>query len=370
MRAALDVVQCPVIVVRPTIGATGQAIDARIVFVNGAAAAQLPKGADGAFVSDVFGDPWGSVVRLVADSWVSSGRHQVTLDGFGGSVQLLAERRDDLIVLTMLDRAETREAVQRMERSEARFRDIVQQLQVSLTLLEPVLDEHGAVVDATVRFRNAHADADRPGTVMVNRLVSDAYLSPEDFVAVLAQAWATGRTAITSIRNDGTDRMSSLRPEYIETTVARIGDLLVEISDDRSEERSHIEELERSDRLYRAIADEVRQPLHINRPIFDDDDELVDFEVLYANHAAEATRRRTDSIVGRRSSEVLADWGSGEALRAGRRAMLRGGEPVDVDARVAGDDGTSFAVTLQLRRMGDHLVTFLMPPTTSTMDQR
>jgi PAS domain-containing protein len=352
-----------VVVVRPIIGAAGQVIDGRIVFVNRAAVAQLPHRADSAFISEVFSDPLGSLVRLVAESWVLSGRHQVTLDEFSGSLQVLAERDGGLVVLTVLDRAETHEAVQRMEQSEARFRDIVQQLQVSLTLLEPVLDVDGQLVDAMVRFRNARADADRPGTVLVNRLVSDTYLSPDDFIAVLAEAWATGRTVTTSIRNDGTERMSSLRPDYIETTVARIGDLLVEISDDRSDERSHLEELERSERLYRAIADEVRQPLHINRPIFDEDDELVDFEVVYVNHAAEAARRRSDSIVGMRSSQVIADWPSGEALRAARRAMLRGGEPVEVDALVAADDGSAFGVRLQLRRMGDHLVTFLVPPT-------
>jgi PAS domain-containing protein len=362
MRAAFESVHCPVVVVQPIVGAAGQVIDGRIVFVNGAAVAQLPHRADSAFVSEVFSDPLGSLVRLVADSWVLSGRHQATLEGFTGSLQVLAERDGGFVVLTVLDRAETYEAVQRMEQSEARFRDIVQQLQVSLTLLEPVVDVDGDLVDAMVRFRNARADADRPGTVLVNRLVSDTYLSPDDFLAVLAEAWATGRTVNTSIRNDGTERMSSLRPDYIETTVARIGDLLVEISDDRSDERSHLEELERSERLYRAIADEVRQPLHINRPIFDDDDELVDFEVVYANHAAEAARRRADSLVGMRTSAVIADWASGDALRAGRRAMLRGGDPVDVDARVIGDDGDSFAVRLQLRRMGDHMVSFLMPP--------
>jgi PAS domain-containing protein len=361
MRAALDVVHCPVVVVRPIVGAAGQLIDGRVVFVNRSATAQLPTVVEGRVVSEAFADPLGAVVRLIADAWLSPGRHQVTLHSWGASMQLLAERDGDFVVLTVMDRAEAQEAVQRMERSEARFREIVQHLQVSMTLLEPVLDESGALVDAIVRFRNARADADRPGAVLVNRLVSAAYLSPEDFLPAAAEAWATGLTVSTSIRNDGTEEMRSLQPGYIETTLARVGDLLVEISDDRSDERSHIEDLERSERLYRAIADEVRQPLHINRPIFDDDDELVDFEVVYVNHAAESARRRANSIVGMRASQVIADWGSGDALRAARRAMLRGGEPVDVDALVAGDDGTSFAVRLQLRRMGDHMVSFLMP---------
>jgi PAS domain-containing protein len=362
LRAALDVVHCPVVVVRPIVGATQQVIDARIVFVNHAVTTQLPLVVTDRMVSEVFTDPLGSVVRLVADACVSPGRHHATVDSWGGSLRLFAERDGDLVVLTVMDRAEAHEAVQRMEQSEARFRDIVQQMQLSMTLLEPVLDANGVLVDAVIRFRNASADADRPGTVMVNRLVSAAYLSPEDFLTAAAEAWTTGRTVGTSISNDGSEEMQSLQPSYIETTLARVGDLLVEISDDRSDERSHIEELERSERLYRAIADEVRQPLHITRPIFDDDDEIIDFEVVYVNHAAEAARRRAHSLVGMRTSAVIAGWHTGEPLRAARRAMLRGGEPVELDAEVVGDDGITFPVRLQLRRMGDHMVSFLMPP--------
>jgi hypothetical protein len=364
MRSVLDLVQCPTLVVAPVFGPARHPTDAQVIYAN-RAARELAFATEGP-LSAVFVDPTGTAARLVADAWTAPGSHQAVLDVWGmtptsGALQLLAERDGDLVVITALDRAEARDARRRAELSEARFRDIVDQLQVSLTLLEPVLDGHGNLVDATVRYRNARADADRPGTTLVNRLVSEAYLQPGDYLRAAAEAWRTGRST-TAIANDGSEAMRSMRPDYMEATLARVGDLLVEIAEDRSEEHRYLEQLESSQRLYRAVADEVLQPLHINRPILDDDGEVVDFEVVYVNNAAEAVRRRQRSVVGMRSSEVLGDWGDGGPIRAARRAMLLGGAPVVLDTCVIGDDGTHHPVRLQLRRLGDHMVSFIMPP--------
>ena len=162
---------------------------------------------------------------------------------------------DELIVIEYDDVTESQRQRSLAESSEHNFRELLDGLDAGVVLLRPHLDSAGAhIVDAEIAWSNAiskrmwvNQEGLAPGT-----RVSDVYYDADDWLAAANRAW----------RGDTVTRMLAVDPAVAPWTSAtetlrRVGDVLVELTIDRTNDQQLLDKLAELDFRYASLIDDL-----------------------------------------------------------------------------------------------------------------
>ncbi|HTH05209.1 MAG TPA: hypothetical protein VL916_05035, partial [Ilumatobacteraceae bacterium] len=159
-----------------------------------------------------------------------------------------------------------------------RFRDVVAVLDEAIYVYAPIFDEREKIVDLRVVEQNPAAIAQPRSTVtQINTLASEAFRDPELAIAAAREAWHSRRAEPYLLSIPGDDGTTV----HYEISTLRAGNLLVQISADRTSERAVVEARER----YRRTLESLEQAVVAFTPVWHDG-RIVDATIEYVNRTA------------------------------------------------------------------------------------
>ncbi|MGD9705165.1 MAG: EAL domain-containing protein, partial [Acidimicrobiia bacterium] len=220
-----------------------------------------------------------AVADILTLAWEQGPQHRDAFnDGTSGSPWQVAyvewRRIDDLIVAFAMDRTQDQHRNEELDR----FRDVVAALDEAIYVYAPMFDDAGEIVDLRVLEQNAAAVA-QPGSSVTrpNMLASEGFRVPELAVEAARQAWRTGRAEpyLLAVTCDNSTTL------HYEITTLRAGNLLVQVSVDRTPHH----EVEQARQRYRRTLESLEQAVVVFHPVWLDD-QVVDASIDYFNAMA------------------------------------------------------------------------------------
>lgn len=177
---------------------------------------------------------------------VSRGPYTVLLEGAEHHFQVSAVFEDGLLLVEYADVTEAVQSRRQREETQHDFRALMDGLEAGVVVLRPVLGPDGGVADATITWSNVasramwlNQDGLAPGTK-----VSDVYYDQADWLASANEAWQGVTTYRVLDANPEVAHWTSATE-----TIRRVGDHLVEITFDRTQEARVRDRLAAGDRL-------------------------------------------------------------------------------------------------------------------------
>jgi diguanylate cyclase (GGDEF)-like protein len=329
VRLALDQLSQAVFLYRPEFDGE-RIVDLEIVYCN-RAALSLPLNKDivpGAFASQVFIDhqvaldaaqvAWDGgtpATYVVVRQGVVNGRFETV------RFEITTGRAGELLLQTSHDFT----VDDQLARSEERLRTIVQSLEEAVVLYEPVFDVDLRIVDVRTVFRNERADA-----LLARIAGSGGATGLIPTTSDLADAWYSSEPRSHFIDNlDGDD--ATLPPLVLEIRLSRIDQHVLQTVRDHTASRLATRADDDAKRRLAAMLDVVGEGVGIFDPILDDDGNVVDFVLSFANAAMATT-----VTVGRRAGDIrVADI---DPVALGRAALAQPGEPLTMLLTLDGVD--------------------------------
>ena len=242
-------------VLRP-IRTGGELVDASLVWMSDRAKRMLPGVEQGSRFRDVISAApeagfTGEVVRAAAANPgvpIKGGPTDVFVDGerrrFEITVTLTADR--ELILVDHMDCTQALHDREAVLESDHHFKELLEGLDAGVVLLEPSFDAHGTIIDAEITWTNAESrsmwnnqDGLAPGTK-----VTDVYYDQADWFETANAAWK-GVKATRLLRADPEVAPWSAATE----TIRRVGNVLVELTVDISDQERMMQRLASGERL-------------------------------------------------------------------------------------------------------------------------
>ena len=161
---------------------------------------------------------------------------------------------DELFFVEYIDR--TAEFAERDAAVEAdhNFRDLLEGLDAGVVLLRPELDAEGRVVDAEIVWSNRASESMwiRKEGLAVGTRVASVYYDLGDWLEAANSAWH-GKPATRVLQPDPAVAVWTAATE----TLRRVGDLLVELTIDRSDDQALLDRLDELDHRFRSLVNDL-----------------------------------------------------------------------------------------------------------------
>ena len=240
----------------------GQFVDARVLWVTDKGLEFNPRAVPGITLRELFGDVWEShptnaTVRLAMlqpgvpveqprVDWEVNGVPRV----LGGTVTIT----ESLLLVEYADLTEAVRHERLAEESELNFRDLLDGLDAGVVLLRPILQPDGNFDDAEITWTNVASKRmwhNQEGLAVGTRVAS-VYYDLHDWLVAARNAWS----------GTPTSRMLTVDPSVAPWTSAtetlrRVGDTLVELTIDRTQDKVLLDSLAEADHRFAALVEDL-----------------------------------------------------------------------------------------------------------------
>ncbi|MEY4339810.1 MAG: hypothetical protein RLZ14_1660, partial [Actinomycetota bacterium] len=250
---------------------------------------------------------------------------------------------------------------QAADRADHNFHDLLEGLDGGVVLLRPKLNEHGRVTDAEIVWSNrasrelwTNQEGLAPGT-----RVASVYYDLNDWLDAANSAW-NGNPVARVLNADPEVAVWSAATE----TLRRVGDLLVELTIDRSDDKALLDRLNELDHRFRILVDDL--PLTVLVGTFDSD--TLDF---VSPNATEFTGLPLAALQRRTSWSALVHPDDQQLLSAFVSATADGGTS-ETNLRLIRADGTPITIAVRgtRRRIANGPEGFVLLASDFTEQQR
>ena len=248
-------------IVRPEV-VDGRMVDGTILWVSDRARRMDPTAKPGATLRAIYGDALAHQdTSKAADLALRQPGEAATwgpirLDFPAGHMYLEVSVTyiDTLFFVEYIDR--TAEFAEREAAKEAdhNFRDLLEGLDAGVVLLQPELDSEGRVVDAEIVWSNRASESMwiRKEGLIIGTRVTSIYYDLSEWLEAANSAW-DGRPATRVLQPDPAVAHWTAATE----TIRRVGDTLVELTIDRSDDQALLDRLDELDHRFRSLVNDL-----------------------------------------------------------------------------------------------------------------
>jgi diguanylate cyclase (GGDEF)-like protein len=363
-RRTLESLDQAVVVFAP-IWRDGVVVDATIEYTNATALAVAPAIARWTTLSAA-GPTAQSVLRVITSVAMTGVPRQVLIENPGRSrvpiivpelLSVACSPDGDRVIAVATDRTELQRAEHERRATQALLEEGVAHLVEPFLVLQPILDDAGEIIDASLVYANSAAAKAWVHEFPIGDRLTEHWSRVGQFVVAARAAWS-GQAARYRI-DTFAEPLPELVPTVHDVTVVRAGDLFVLTSNDRTAELMATRELEASEARFRSTADALVQQMHVHEPVFDEHGRFYDTEIVYANPAAQEAIPRGRAHAGMRGSELFSKFNEVFDALYGESWLHPGAAASVVVDNLGGNDPAmpTTYLEVQARRIGEQIVT-------------
>lgn len=249
-RSTVDALEEAVDVYEPVLLDGGELADLRLVHQNPASRsmreAPLPAGA---LASEVWHDVEASLA-VASQVWHTGQSARYTMEHLDDPA--FAPRHLDIVqhragqVLVVVGRDRTESMAERRARLEAerRFADTLGSMEQEIAVYAPVIVDE-AIEDLRLVYGNPawFRGHQPPLPAHMRPLVRDIFPDAHDFIEQVRVAWHRGEPVTYVVDNPDRARIPTMRAEYLQSRITRVGDEITVVAVDRSQEHRAVERL-------------------------------------------------------------------------------------------------------------------------------
>jgi PAS domain S-box-containing protein len=330
-------------VVRPVV-ADGVMVDGTIVWLSDTAHRMDPRAVRGATLLEVYGatlghQDTGQAAQLALrkeGSPVVWGPFPVDFSSGRVYLEVSVTWLNGLLFVEYVDRTAEFAKRQVAQQADHNFRELLEGLDAGVVLLRPSLTDDGRVFDAEIEWSNrtsAELWTNKEGLAAGTKVAS-VYYDLNDWLDAANSAWQ-GRPFTRILHADPDVAVWTAATE----TLRRVGDLLVEVTTDRSDDQMLLNRLDELDHRFRSLVDDLPLTVLVGSLASDT------FDFVSPN-ASELTGHALVDL------QRLADWNElihpddVHLLRAFGSATAAGGTH-ETNLRLIRADGSLLTVTLR-----------------------
>ncbi len=333
-------------IVRPDV-VDGVMVDGTIVWLSDKARRMDPRAKPGLTLREVYGEALahqntsGAAQVALGEENVPVTWGPIPVEFATGTAYLdiVVTWVNGLFYVEYIDRTAELAEKKAAEAADHNFHDLLEGLDAGVVLLRPSVNEEGRVVDAEIIWSN-RASADlwtnkeglTPGT-----MVASVYYDLADWLDAANTAWQ-GRPASRMLKADPEVAVWTSATE----TLRRVGDLLVELTIDRSDDQALLDRLDELDHRFRTLVDDL--PLTVIVASLDSD--TLDF---VSPSAIDLTGYPLAELQRLSNWIALVHPDDRRSIRALERA-IRGSGHIDLTLRLRRADDTFVTVAVSSAR--------------------
>ena len=252
------------------------------------------------------------------------------------ALDTVVARAGEQLVISARDVTDRRRAEAQLRATQERFDAAVGSMLDAFTIISPVRDDEGGIVDFRWEYVNDSycelVGFDR-AQLVAHRLVElfPGFPASEPF-AVYRRVSETGEPSLTvDVVSPAAWAGAREANRVLDTSIVAAGENVAVTARDVTERHRLEEQLRASEELFRTGVGSLLDGFTICSPVRDESSEIIDFRWEYANDAACARNGLTrEQMLGQRISEVLPGYTSTDVFKLHRR-VAKTGEPARVD---------------------------------------